>query len=247
MEYSKLQQHLSKPRLNRFYIAASNSKHKAKLLYEVNLNVSKSFYPVLNLFEIILRNNIDNTLSNYFSDPDWIINQERGFMNDRSLPKRKFLKEKVCDAKRKLKKKRTSITSGKIIAEQSLSFWTSLFDKRYYTLINGEVIKAFPEKPIQIKRSNINNKLHRIRMFRNRVYHNEPICFDNSNCMNFNKPKEIKSDIYNLVSWMDKDLTKYVNGFDSINREIRTKNIVNAKYYIPGLDIFYRWCGHILE
>lgn len=101
MKYSKLEYYASKPRLDRFLIACNNSKSRAQNLYRINLRVSQSFYPVLNLFEVFIRNTMNYRISGYFSDPNWIINQKSGFMNDSSLRKSGFyLKNRVKKAEK---------------------------------------------------------------------------------------------------------------------------------------------------
>jgi hypothetical protein len=62
-------------------------------------------------------------------------------------------------------------------------------------------------------------KLNEIRLFRNRVYHNEPICFLN-NRINFAHVQRIIQTIYDLLSWIEPDLVTYVNYFDNINSKI---------------------------
>ena len=103
-------------------------------------------------------------------------------MNHPSLaPGKYFLKNSIVNAEKTVKRMGGTVTLGKIIAEQSFGFWTSLFDKHHYRLIGGVVIHCFPNKPKDVNRNIINQKLNRIREFRNRVYHNEPICFNGNN------------------------------------------------------------------
>lgn len=220
MEYSKLEYYLSQPRLERFLRAASNSQEKAQRLYRVNLRVSQAFYPVLNLFEIFLRNTINYHISSYFSNPNWILSEKIGFMSDPTLrPSRFFLKKSIQKAEKTIKRKGSSISSGKVIAEQSLGFWTSLFDTHHYKLIGGSPIHAFPNKPTHANRNLINQKLNKIRKFRNRIYHNEPICFNGLN-IDFSEASDIKNEIYGLLNWIDSDLTDYVKYFNGIQSKI---------------------------
>ncbi|TAF67571.1 MAG: hypothetical protein EAZ58_09790, partial [Flavobacterium sp.] len=87
------------------------------------------------------------------------------------------------------------------------------------------VIQSFSNKPPGINRNAINQKLNRIREFRNRVYHNEPICF-NGNTIDFTYAENIKNEIYEILSWIDTDLTDYVEYFDVIDNKINlAKNI----------------------
>jgi hypothetical protein len=222
MEYVKLEYYLSKPRLDRFLQATGNSRSRAKKLYRVNLRVSQSFYPVLNLFEIFLRNSLNHHLSGYFSNDDWIITEKAGFMQDPTLKGSKFhLRACVMNAEKVLRRKGSSISSGKVIAEQSFGFWTSLFERHHYRLIGGTPIQCFPNKPATVNRSTISQMLNRIRRFRNRVYHNEPICFNNSQ-ISFAQAQRIKADTFNLLNWIDPALVKYVDYFNSIDTRINS-------------------------
>ena len=229
MEYSKLEYYLSKPRLERFLKATMNSQAKAKKLYVVNLKVSQAFYPVLNLFEIFLRNTIDHHISNHFQDPNWIMSEKTGFMSDPTLaPSKYFLKKSVQKAENSIKRKGNAVTPGKLIAEQSLGFWTSIFETHHYRLIKGAPIQGFPNKPEKANRNLINKKLNKIRQFRNRIYHNEPICFNNFN-IDFSKAQDIKNDVYDILNWIDIDLANYVEYFDDIQSRIEAAKKNNHK------------------
>lgn len=226
MEYSKLEYYISEPRLHRFLRATGNSQAKAQKLYKVNLRVSQAFYPILHLFEIFLRNTINYHVSSHFTNPNWIITEKNGFMSHTSLaPSRFFLKKSIQKAENTITRKGSKVTSGKIIAEQSFGFWTSLFDTHHYRLIGGSPIHCFPNKPSNANRKIINQKLNRIREFRNRIYHNEPICFKNT-CIDFTEAQDIKTEIYEILEWIDTDLTEYVEYFDGIQTKINSARTI---------------------
>lgn len=220
LEYSKLEYYLSQPRLQRFLRATGNSQTKAQKLYRVNLRVSQAFYPVLNQFEIFLRNTLNYHVSSHFSNPNWIVTEKTGFMSAPTLaPSRYFLKKSIQKAERTIRRKGSAITTGKVIAEQSLGFWTSLFETHHYRLIGGSPIHAFPQKPPHANRNLINQKLNKIRAFRNRIYHNEPICF-NGLSIDFSEAHDIKNEVYVVLNWIDADLTEYVEYFNGIQSKI---------------------------
>lgn len=222
MDYNKLELFVSKARLDRFLTSCNGSKVRALELYKSNLLISQAFYPVLNLFEIFLRNSINRQLISYFHDNDWIINQKLRFMDDPSLvPSRYFLRESINKAETRIVRKGLSITSGRIIAEQSFGFWTSLFERHHFSLIRGSIMGCFPLKPSWANRSRIAVTLQGIRDFRNRIYHNEPICF-NCNSINFGHAERIRQDIYSLLNWMDSETANHILFFDNINNRIIT-------------------------
>jgi hypothetical protein len=216
MDYDKLENFVSKPRLDRYLVSCGNSKERAKNLYEANIMLCQAFYPVLNLFETFLRNSINDKLSSYFTDDAWIINQKAGFMSDPSLAPKYGLKSQIINAENNT---RGTITPGKIVSEQTFGFWTSFFDRRHYRLIRGHVIHCFPHKPSTINKDDIANMLRDIREFRNRIYHNEAICFNNIT-IDFAHAKLVKDEIYKLLEWMDVDLKAYVKQFDDIDSKI---------------------------
>ena len=80
-------------------------------------------------------------------------------------------------------------------------------------------MSCFPNKPASIDRVDIAKKLKDIREFRNRIYHNEAICFNNIT-IDFTNARRIKMEIYNLLDWMDADLKPYVEKFDFIDAKI---------------------------
>ena len=221
MDYSKLEYYVSEPRLNRFLVACNDSSVKAEKLYSINLKVAQAAYPLLNLFEIFLRNAINAEISYYFNDPDWIINQQSGFMSNTSLSKSNFfIKKSVVQAQSIIQRKGGTATAGKIIAEQSFGFWTSLFEPHHFRLIGGAPLKCFTKKPPHVNRSILATKLDEVRSFRNRVYHNEPICFSGAQ-INFSGTNAIMQDIYDMLNWMDPELTVFVSQFDEVERQFR--------------------------
>jgi hypothetical protein len=218
--YDKLEHFVSLPRLDRFLTASGGSKTKAQELYKANLKVAESFYPIMHLFEIFLRNTINYNLTEHFGNPDWIVTEKSGFMNSPTLkPSKHFLKQQIISAEKRVKRRGGTITSGKIIAEQMLGFWTSLFDTHHYRLLSGSVIHCFPHRPSKVQRKEINITLDTIREYRNRVYHNEPVCFK-GNKIDFTEASEIKNNIYEVLGWIDPDLAKYLEQFDNIDSKI---------------------------
>lgn len=220
MDYSKLEKSLSKPRLNRYLTTCKYSKKTASKLYILNLQLSQSFYPLLNLFETIIRNSIHEELKNYFQDHDWMRNQKSRFMASNSLRFTNFyLKTCVEAAEKKIIKNGRGVTTSRVISEQTFGFWTSLFDNHHYKLIGGCIIKVFPNKPKHINRVEIAKELAIIRDFRNRVYHNEPICF-NLNKVDLSNVRLVKSKILMLIEWIDPDLISVFNKFSDLDIHI---------------------------
>lgn len=233
-EYEIFEKYLSAPRIERYLIAAKSNKQSCINLYKSNLSISKAFHPVLGLFEVILRNKISHVLSRHFNDEDWIINQQSGFMIDSSLDyindrgfkieTNRFIFNSVKTAEQKLLKRSIPINSNRLIAEQSMSFWTELFEKKYYKILKGRPIQIFEKLPKDISRVDISNRLNKIRRFRNRINHNEPICFEGLNIA-LTIPIETIEAINTLLMWINPETLKLLEEFNDVENQI--KQLVN--------------------
>ena len=139
-------------------------------------------------------------------------------MNDPSLARSGYyLKNCVINAESKMLRKGITLSAGKVLAEQSFGFWVSLFEPAHYRLIGGSVIHSFPHKPSHINRRALFSILGKIRDFRNRIYHNEPVCF-NGTSVDFTYAVQIRNDLLEMLGWMEQDIKKYVQLFDTIDK-----------------------------
>ncbi len=239
MKFRDFRKYFSTLRVNRYLLATGNSTGKAVKLYKANLKISQAFHPLLGVFEVVFRNRLNDILTAHFTDPDWIINQKGGFMSDPSLrfiykrtrqqKTNDFLKREINKAEKRLHKTRTPITSGKIIAEQTLGFWTDLFEVHHYRLLKGKPIQIFQTLPSGYGRKEVNDELDKVRRFRNRINHNEPICF-NGNTIDFTETLEVHTSIVNILNWIDPELIKLISDLDKIQKTINQAKII----YKPG-------------
>ena len=143
-------------------------------------------------------------------------------MNDRGfkIETNRFIYYSVKTAEQKLLKRSITINSNRLIAEQSMSFWTELFEKRYYKILKGRPIKIFEKLPNNIGRVQILNSLNKIRRFRNRINHNEPICFEGLNVA-LTIPMETLEAINTLLKWINPETLKLLEEFNDVENEIR--------------------------
>lgn len=235
MKFQKVRLYLSSQRIDRYLIATGNQKTRAVRLYKANLKIAQSFHPLLGALEVTLRNRINTILVAHFSDPDWIINQKTGFMADPSLTHidrrtgrrvtNDFLKSSVEKSERRFRRLRVPITSGKIIADQSLGFWTDLFEVHHYRLLLGRPIQVFYNLPSGHGRSDACDKLNKIRQFRNRINHNEPICF-NGAVIDLTYVEEVYDAIMKILTWIDPELIKWVKDIDTVKTKIASAKTI---------------------
>ncbi len=211
---------LSLQRFNRYLIASGNDNQRAKRLYAANIKLAQAFHPLLSQFEVILRNALNNHLSRYFSDPEWIINQATGFMSHSSLARSRFyLRTCVQKTENDLLRRGIPITAGKIISDQTFGFLLAFFVPHHYALVHGQSIYVFPYRPITENRSSIHNKLDIVKNYRNRMNHCEPLCF-RGNAIDCAEALAVRSAVYDLVTWIEPDLISYFESIDNIRGKI---------------------------
>lgn len=166
--------------------------------------ISSTFYPPLQCLEVTLRNSIHRELSKQYN-ATW-------YDNINNLLKYND-KEKIQSAKDALLKQRKPLEPSRIVAELSFGFWVSLLGKgergNYETLRRDALHKAFPNA--KLRRKEVHNNLDKIRKFRNRIAHHEPI-----HKRNLSEDYQL---IIQLIEFMCKNTaqwTKHHNYFEDI-------------------------------
>ncbi len=132
-----------------------------------------------------------------------------------------FLKKEVERSERTLIGKKRNVTAGRVIAELNLGFWNSLYETHHYALLKGVPCKIFKSLPTGYGRKEVNNAIQEIRTLRNRVSHNEPLCFSNK-AYDMTYAKEMYGKINDFLSWINPDIMVSLKSesLDNVCREI---------------------------
>lgn len=206
MNLTDLEKLLSEKRLGTYYNLFPLDKEKAIEYYRLNTQISESFYPLLSILEVVLRNAIHNPFTIHFKSADWF-----------SQFKQPELFDQVNIAKRKILAARNHMTADKVVAELTFGFWTALFNKQYAKDFWKPLMYAFPLLDTANKRRDkISYKLNQIRKFRNRIFHYEPICNDLAALASNHK------NILQILNWINADIvswTKQIDRFDSLYKQ----------------------------
>ncbi|MDR2963386.1 MAG: Abi family protein [Bacteroidales bacterium] len=170
MKYSDYETAFSTPRIGKYLYACNGDKNKTVILYRYNIKLCQKFYGVLSVFEIVLRNAIDTHFKTQLHDNDWLSTQsQNGFLlnyQDTVLKERDKL---ISSGK---------YTHDKLLASLSLGIWTFLFSRNCYKNSGKTLLQIFPNKTHGLNQRNIYAELDEIRIFRNRIAHHEPLCFN---------------------------------------------------------------------
>ena len=186
-----------------------NDLGKALNHYKINIFISQSFYPILSILEVGLRNSINYQLTRKFNDAKWFDNHEYIKIASR------FHIDRISQARTNIMSEKKAITPGRIVSELSLGFWTSLFDLRFEMTLWKNLRLAFPNCPKEIrKRKTMSSKFNAIRKLRNRIFHHEAISW------NLDVLQAYKTEIIEGINWLDKDLIGSTMELNAVDKTI---------------------------
>jgi len=231
MNYQKFARIYSYSRISRYLKASKGNKKKAQQMYYANARLAQAFQPLISFFEVILRNQLHYAIARHFGDVQWLINQKNGFMSAPSLTHvvkktgqiktNDFLKKEVEKSEKTLLGKKRNVTAGRVIAELNLGFWNSLYETHHYALLQGVPCTIFRGLPTGYGRKEINAIIQDIRIMRNRVSHNEPLCFDNRH-FDMTYVKQMYVLISDFLTWINPNIipTMTQEALDNVQAEI---------------------------
>lgn len=203
----------SSDRMQKYLDLHHPDDEKALLHYRINILISEASYPLLSVFEVALRNSLNRELIKHFGTTDWYLRIEA----DTAL---KDLAGDIKTAMRHITKRGETITSSKVIGELTLGFWVRILNVEYEMVLWKSLRRAFPYMPKQDrKRHMVSGPLNKIRDFRNRVYHNEPISW------RLDKVEEIHDKIIVVLGWLNNELPEYANSITRFNDVLRQAKI----------------------
>lgn len=188
--------------------------------YLWNISICESLYAPLQMFEIGLRNSVDRAMLNITGQIKWF--------DQIQLTTWGF--DQVGHAKSKISRSGHTVTSGRVVAELNLGFWTSMFESHYeradaFFLPRG-IRETFPNLPkSRHNRKAIKSKLESVRKLRNRVFHHERI-------IHWNNLAQQHVDLIEMIGWMSTDLVHITGMIDSFE----TVHVSGIQPYIEKLS-----------
>ncbi len=179
MKYLDYEKAFSPARLSKYLNACRGDCVAALTLYRYNVRLCQKFYGLLNIFEVVLRNAINDHYKGYFADSDWIRHQFgiNGMLENH--PQRLNVETIIADLD-----KSNRYSNDRVVSSVSLGFWTYLFTKVPFQRGGKSLLRIFHDKTPRLGQRAIYNELQRIKAFRNRIAHHEAICFDASGYIN---------------------------------------------------------------
>ena len=179
MKYSQFEHIISPKRMERYLFATKKRKKRAMCLYNANLTLSKEMYVVVSYFEIALRNAINDCLVQTLGG-DWL--------RDSVLPGGRFDNKKSEHMCKVISKRYNSLmkeneySHSKLLSSLEFGIWKYMFADYQYKATGQKLLSIFPNKPKssamkQYDNTYFFNELNYINILRNRIAHQEPLCF----------------------------------------------------------------------
>lgn len=220
MRYSHFEKAISKPRLARYLAACLGNKNKAMTLYRANIRLAHALFSVLNVFEVTLRNEIDNLYKPSFAiktgNTEWLLAQSSptGFLASKGCQKsQRLVLDTIADLG-------PNYTHDKLVAELSFGFWRYLFAAKQFMAGGSILLAILPKRPHGTNHTGVYNKLSQINSLRNRIAHHEPVCFGAGDTISTQYALDRYDQIIELLTWMGYKAGDLLYGIDKVQKEI---------------------------
>lgn len=215
MRYSDYQKAFSHSRLDRYLTACAGDRRKALLLYRYNIRLCKEFYAILGILEVTLRNSINSHYQSQFGLNNWleVHAQNTGVFSNLVFQHGNYESRKLILSN--IRKLNARYTHDRLVSSLSFGFWVMLFNKLQFNVCGKTLHNIFVKRPIGTLPRDIYKELDKIRDFRNRVAHHEPLCFDSLH----NKKVAYAQQHYDLIrkyaQWLNFNPDKLFYGIDN--------------------------------
>ncbi len=206
---------ISPPRFSTYLNYYEGAQKPALRLYAWNIELSSAFWGPLGILEVLLRNSMHAQLSKGRRDDWW--NADEVHLMDREG-------QAFSETVRKLEKAgNTNPTADDVVGSSSFGVWVGLLDvgvPRHHfldypiALWEPRLKHAFPHLN-GVKRKQLHGELNRIRIFRNRVAHHEPIFRANS--------ASTIDLIATVAGYIDPDIQDFIKGAHRVDTVLARK------------------------
>jgi hypothetical protein len=154
------------------YRPANGTDEQMLSNYLWNVALCEALYPSLNMLEVSLRNAVHAAVTTQFGSNFWF-----------DLPNllKRWQPGEIVEARSSITKRGKTATADRIVAELKCGFWTTILSRDYHNDVwnlnnAAPLAAAFPNvRGSLFQRHLIHSRFNDLRIFRNRVFHFEPI------------------------------------------------------------------------
>ena len=211
-ELTILTEAFSAQRLSKYVAYNHGDSERTVMHYKANLRLAESLYISLSVFEVTLRNSLSRELCNMAGKADW-------FDIFYVYSDLKSLVPEIDKAKTQIRNRGEKVNTDKLISELTFGFWVMLLNSQYERVLWKSLRKAFPNLPKKDRqRKNVSAPCNTLRRLRNRIFHQEAICWDlyYLTCLHDN--------LVTVLGWMNTDIQQWlesIDPFDNVCANIR--------------------------
>lgn len=178
------------------YLVAVGHHDKAAIdLYAWSLRLSESFYPLLSVTEVALRNAIANRIRAIHGDTWWENAEFHDNIGNQA-------KGNVLKARNARFEEKGRVTHGCMVAELTFGFWTKMLLPKHEANYWSPFQSVFPTLPAATTRAELEDRCKAVTTLRNRIFHHEPL-------LGRDISKDY-SETLELVSWIDPRLADWI-------------------------------------
>jgi hypothetical protein len=217
MDWVNHEEIFSAERMSRFLFACNQRADVAIKLYKYNIQASQALYPLLSIFEISLRNALDRAIADFYNDKNWLLTKRQQFANHPQMVIRDpggfifpelYFADKIEKAESYLHSRKKLVTHGRVLTKLMFGFWLKFFDANALRVFKGAPLNALINKPAK-SASAIQQHFRSIHLLRNKIAHNEPICFNKGGKICLQTLSDHESKIVEALDWLKADLKPY--------------------------------------
>lgn len=208
--FQELEQPFSRERLGS-YFQASGSERAALINYFWNIQLCEALYPTLDALEVALRNAIHAAATVRYGTEYWF---------DQPTVLRFRQPDAVQAARDELQRNNAPQNAGRIVAELSFGFWTTIlsgpYEQHFWRPNNYRPLRqVVPRMPYRERtRVKVHDRVNDLRGLRNRVFHYEPV---------WNRPTlaQDHANLLETIGWISPELRKTIKQFDRFPRVLQ--------------------------
>lgn len=221
MSESWVEAWLGEPRFGKYLQCCDGDRRKALQTYEWNVVLAMSLMRDISHFEIALRNAYDRSIdTNWHGEQHWLLSSDNpiftrldGMSSQRTKDQDHKSRLAVSDAiARASSDDHVAPSSGKIVAELTLGFWS-----RFTFKINEHNLWIpFLHREFEpgITRDDVHRNVMKIHTMRNRIAHHEPVFHQPPHAKH--KPDRAYDAIVETLEWFAPEVARHVKVSSSV-------------------------------
>jgi hypothetical protein len=212
---ARLARAISPDRLKSYLVRARGDLWIALQLYRRNADLSEALYGVVQGCEVFLRNATHEKLAKTLTEKWW---------NHTSLRERE--RADIDDAIASIQTRAAEVTTGRVVAELNLGFWTNLYSNFYERDLWVPHLRHL--FPMSMQRKRLHERMENIKLLRNRIAHHESLLRRDV--------RQDYADLLETVGWISPTLRSWIEDTNCFEERVAKKLAKRPKLEVKPDD-----------